>query len=123
MARVDPSRRHFLQSAGAVTLGFVGLRQMLSTGALAAVRANPLAGYGFGPLVKDPAGILDLPEGFSCRIISRVGETMEDAFSCRVIRMEWLPFPPITARRFLFEITNSTRTRKVLVRSEAPTSC
>ena len=31
-----------------------------------------------GPLVPDPQGILDLPAGFKYKIISRVGETMND---------------------------------------------
>ena len=32
----------------------------------------------FGPLLPDPAEILDLPEGFSYRVISREGEEMDD---------------------------------------------
>ena len=32
----------------------------------------------YGPLVKDPAGIFDLPEGFTYKIISRSGEVMSD---------------------------------------------
>jgi uncharacterized protein len=34
----------------------------------------------FGPLVPDPHGILDLPEGFSYRIVQRKGETMSDGY-------------------------------------------
>lgn len=33
---------------------------------------------GYGPLVPDPAGVLDLPRGFSYRIISRFGDRMDD---------------------------------------------
>lgn len=32
----------------------------------------------YGPLVKDPAGILDLPRGFDYRVLSRVGRAMSD---------------------------------------------
>lgn len=39
---------------------------------------NDVAGY--GPLIEDPQGIFDLPEGFSYRVISQVGETMADGF-------------------------------------------
>ncbi|MES2035611.1 MAG: alkaline phosphatase PhoX [Pseudomonadota bacterium] len=39
---------------------------------------NDVAGY--GPLVEDPHGIFDLPAGFSYRVISQVGETMDDGF-------------------------------------------
>ena len=35
---------------------------------------------GYGPLVPDPAGLLDLPRGFAYRIISRFGEAMDDGY-------------------------------------------
>ena len=34
------------------------------------------APVGFGPLVKDPAGILDLPAGFTYKVLQRAGEPM-----------------------------------------------
>jgi len=34
----------------------------------------------FGPLVSDPDGLFDLPEGFSYRIISRFKDKMDDGF-------------------------------------------
>lgn len=73
------SRRHFIQTAAAFSLGFAGL------GTLAAcARKSPEvwtnANYGFGPLIADPEGVLDLPEGFSYRIISRHGDAMADGF-------------------------------------------
>jgi len=34
--------------------------------------------FGYGPMVVDPHGIFDLPEGFSYRVISQAGETMDD---------------------------------------------
>lgn len=41
-----------------------------------------LAGTGgavpYGPLRDDPAGFLDLPEGFSYRVLSRLGDAMDD---------------------------------------------
>ncbi len=37
-------------------------------------------GLGYGPLRADPAGLLDLPEGFSYRIVSRFGDRMDDGF-------------------------------------------
>ena len=33
---------------------------------------------GYGPLVPDPAGLLDLPEGFAYRVISALGDSMDD---------------------------------------------
>ncbi|MCB0589365.1 MAG: DUF839 domain-containing protein, partial [Phaeodactylibacter sp.] len=32
----------------------------------------------YGPLVEDPAGIFDLPKGFTYKVISRTGEVMND---------------------------------------------
>jgi hypothetical protein len=72
---MNVTRRHFLQSAVAVTLGFAGLQQLLS-GTSTAASATSTAGY--GPLVSDPMGVFSLPEGFSYKIVSRAGETMSD---------------------------------------------
>lgn len=71
-------RRQFAL-AGFATAAFAGLAKA----ALAAQRQD--SGYrnevpGFGPLVNDPDGLLDLPEGFSYAIISRFGEVMDDGF-------------------------------------------
>ncbi len=38
-------------------------------------------GAGYGPLQRDPAGLLDLPQGFSYRIISKQGDRMDDGFA------------------------------------------
>ena len=40
---------------------------------------NEIVGY--GALVPDPAGIFDLPQGFSYKIISRFGDRMDDGFA------------------------------------------
>jgi len=72
---VTHSRRHFLQRGAAFTLGFGGLA-LLSGPAIAAQVRRGRAGY--GPLKSDPLGLLDLPEGFSYRVISREGEEMSD---------------------------------------------
>ena len=75
MTGVSVSRRNLLIAGGAsAALAFVGLRRALSRREdLASVVDSP-----FGPLVKDPAGILDLPLGFSYRVLSRGGELMDD---------------------------------------------
>ena len=73
------SRRHFLASAAAVTAGFAGLRTFVSGTAYGA--PDPaLVAKGFGALITDPAGIFDLPEGFSYQIVSRAGDKMNDGF-------------------------------------------
>lgn len=74
---VEPTRRQFLQSAAAVTLGFGGL-QALFAGNAFATPASDAIGLGFGPLRADPNKILDLPAGFRYQVISRIGQTMSD---------------------------------------------
>ncbi len=65
-------RRAFLQAASVVSAGFLGLARASSIGRV------PMQMGPFGPLVPDPGGILDLPEGFTYRVISRVGDRMSD---------------------------------------------
>jgi uncharacterized protein len=57
--------------------------------AMAALAASgcstPMSGrggkIGYGPLVPDPAGLFDLPQGFSYRVISKLGDRMSDGFT------------------------------------------
>ncbi|MAG57840.1 MAG: phosphatase [Planctomycetes bacterium] len=63
-------RRGFLHRAGALSLGLMGLRN--------AVNLAPGRGSGYGPLIADPQGVLDLPAGFTYQLISQVGQTMTD---------------------------------------------
>lgn len=63
------NRRHF--TTGLVATAFAGL-------SLHSTRAAPPALRAYGPLVPDPAALLDLPEGFSYRIISAFGDAMSD---------------------------------------------
>ncbi|PAM99185.1 Tat pathway signal sequence domain protein [Streptomyces sp. Alain-F2R5] len=69
------SRRHVLSGAGALGAGiaFTGAVGGLFAGH-AVARPRPSGGY--GPLVTDPEGILDLPRGFAYRILSREGDAL-----------------------------------------------
>ena len=69
------TRRDFLKLSSAISLGFFGLNKFAyaTSGVLA-----PEVGY--GPLVQDPKGILNLPKGFSYKVISKMGSTMSDGF-------------------------------------------
>ena len=58
----------------ATTAAFTGFARS----ATAETYANEVPGY--GPLLPDPKGILDLPKGFRYQIISRAGEMMNDGF-------------------------------------------
>jgi uncharacterized protein len=66
-------RRSFLRSAGgAMAAAFLGLSRAESGSAAAAP--------GFGALRPGPEGILDLPQGFSCRVLARAGTRMSDGY-------------------------------------------
>lgn len=77
MIKTTQNRRQFLS---ATTTAFAAL---IASGCVArgassasAATGEPFAGY--GPLVPDPNGVLDLPEGFSYRLISSLGDAMSD---------------------------------------------
>jgi secreted PhoX family phosphatase len=69
------SRRHFFRQSTAVTLGFLGLDRYLCAAGAKVPRIEP-----WGPLGKDPHRILNLPEGFSYRVLSRTGDRMSDGY-------------------------------------------
>jgi secreted PhoX family phosphatase len=66
------SRRLFLQATGSA---FAALAA--SACIPAGVRSLPTTA-GYGPLVPDPGGLLDLPKGFSYRLLSSLGDPMDD---------------------------------------------
>ncbi len=70
------SRRHLL-TGGAAALAFSGLARRAAAQTIEAYR-NEIPGY--GPLVSDPEGLFDLPEGFSYQVLSRQGDGMDDGF-------------------------------------------
>lgn len=67
-------RRTFLRGGLAVT---AGAALPLTMSQMFAPRKDAAA---YGPLVEDPDGILDLPRGFSYRILERSGAEMEDGY-------------------------------------------
>lgn len=68
-------RRHFLARAGAFGVGFMGLRAGLAAASTPFRAAGPAR---YGPLVRDPNGMLDLPQGFSYTVLARYGDEMDD---------------------------------------------
>ncbi len=78
------TRRHFMSRSSSVALGFAGLSASLARGSttslLDALISAGDSAIGFGPLVADPNGIIDLPAGFSYNIISKIGDRMDDGF-------------------------------------------
>ncbi|MER5948768.1 alkaline phosphatase PhoX [Streptomyces sp. NPDC001904] len=72
-ARQTATRRQILARTSALGVGiaFAGELSELFTGSAA---AQGRAGY--GPLVEDPAGLLDLPKGFRYKVLSREGDEL-----------------------------------------------
>jgi uncharacterized protein len=71
-------RRRFL---GATATAFAALAASgcMARGTTAAAPRAAAGGFaGYGALRPDPAGLLDLPEGFSYRVLSRLGDAMDD---------------------------------------------
>lgn len=68
---MTPDRRRFL---AATSTAFAALAASGCAGAPTRASAHSPV----GALVADPAGLLDLPPGFSYRIISRLGDAMDD---------------------------------------------
>ena len=74
------SRRSFLATAAA-SAAFAGYARLAhAQEADAAPETYRNEAHGYGPLVADPYGLLDLPQGFSYRVVSQAGETMSDGF-------------------------------------------
>ncbi|MEO3975740.1 alkaline phosphatase PhoX [Streptomyces sp. CAU 1734] len=70
---MSATRRHVLARTGALSAGIA------FTGALTELFAGTAAAHGrggYGPLLPDPAGLLDLPEGFRYRVLSREGDPL-----------------------------------------------
>ncbi len=68
------TKRQF--TALATSFAFAGLAKH-SALAFEGARHNTL---GYGPLIEDPEALIDLPEGFSYKVISSFGGTMSDGF-------------------------------------------
>lgn len=72
--------RRTFSTASLATLAFGGASRV---GAIQAPEAltyrNEVPGY--GPLQRDPAGLFDLPKGFTYTVVSAAGEAMDDGFA------------------------------------------
>lgn len=69
---ISTHRRQFLGLTGAAFGAFA------SSCTQPRMAASPAAASPVGALQTDPAGILDLPPGFSYRVLSKLGEAMDD---------------------------------------------
>lgn len=67
-------RRQFLRATSSAFAALAAAGCAARGGSLAALPA----GDGYGALVPDPAGLMDLPRGFSYRVLSSLGDAMDD---------------------------------------------
>jgi secreted PhoX family phosphatase len=70
------TRRNF--TLGLTSTAFAGLA--LSGCATSTAQRSGRTVAGYGPLQPDPLRLIDLPQGFSYRIISKLGDRMDDGF-------------------------------------------
>lgn len=69
------SRRQF--NIGLIALAFSGLSRHLSANS-ANLSTLLASSKGYGPLLDDPNGLLDLPQGFSYHVVSALDDIMDD---------------------------------------------
>ena len=69
------NRRRFLQATGSA------FAALAASGCMRAGVASAQGTTGYGALVPDPQGLIDLPQGFSYRVISSLGDAMSDGGS------------------------------------------
>jgi secreted PhoX family phosphatase len=65
-------RRQFLRATGTAFAAFA------ASGCIREPGSTAVATAGYGPLLPDPDGHIDLPEGFSYRVLSSLGDAMSD---------------------------------------------
>ena len=75
---IAPDRRRFLGATASAFAALAASGCMTRGGASAAARPAPGGFAGYGALRPDPAGLIALPQGFSYRVISRLGDAMDD---------------------------------------------
>ena len=78
------SRKDFLSLGGLSTAALV-----FGAGEASAQSSGGSAGY--GPLVSDPGGMLDLPRGFQYRVISEEGSRLSSGSPFRETTTAWRP--------------------------------
>lgn len=70
------NRRRFLGATGSAFAALIASGCSTAPSVASAMSAN-----GYGPLISDPDGLLDLPSGFSYRVVSSLGDAMDDGLT------------------------------------------
>jgi secreted PhoX family phosphatase len=79
MKKNKESRRSFLKKTGIISTGFIGLQSLIASQFFSCnpVNESKLSSK-YGPLIDDPKGKLNLPKGFSYKLIAKKGREMSD---------------------------------------------
>jgi secreted PhoX family phosphatase len=77
---MEINRRSFLKKSSLTFLSLLAMKNAFADEINITFLSNDIEETGYGPLIKDPKKIIDLPKGFSYKIISRAGEKMADGF-------------------------------------------
>jgi uncharacterized protein len=97
------SRRGLIRGAAA-SVAFAGLAKFAAAQVLTAeaLEADPYTSQviGYGPLKRDPQGLVDLPEGFSYDVVSKAGDPMSDGL-LTPYKMDGMGCFPMDERRVI----------------------
>ncbi len=76
------SRRAFLKKTGIISTGFIGLQTLIASQffSCSTIKESELKAK-YGPLLKDPESKLNLPDGFTYKIIAKKGDIMNDGLT------------------------------------------
>lgn len=74
------NRREFIKKSGCFSFGILAARSGFSSSHLNVLFHSEQEEYGFGKLRRDRNKVLDLPKGFSYKVISKGGDKMDDGF-------------------------------------------
>ena len=75
---MNTNRRQFLRTSAAYAVGFAGLRTLVNPAFGDSLSPSSASQIGYGELVSNLSGLLDLPKGFSYQVIGEVGQKMDD---------------------------------------------
>jgi secreted PhoX family phosphatase len=78
MPTIAPNRRRFLGATASAFAALAASGCMTRSGGAASIRPAGSGFGGYGALLPDRADLIDLPQGFSYRVISRLGDAMDD---------------------------------------------
>ena len=73
------SRRSFIKKSGIISSGFIGLQSLMASQFFSCLNIEETTKASkYGPLINDPEGKINLPKGFTYKVIAKQGETMSD---------------------------------------------